>query len=94
MLSPDRVEQVRRMLAAGELSLREIARRTGVSRGTVSNIAHGRTNPVRRRKTTTADDSPWPEDSPYGRCPTCGALVRIPCLACRVRASMAKATGP
>lgn len=77
------VEEVRRLLAQGRLSQRQIAKRTGVSRGTVAAIASG-------RRHTSGSRTPLPPEAPPGgyprgkpvRCPGCGALVQMPCLAC------------
>lgn len=83
MISPVQVDEIRRLLAAGTHSLRKIARRTGVSRGTVAAIAHGR----RRDRTPQSDPEDLGEEppGPVERCPQCGALSQSPCRACRVR---------
>lgn len=82
MISEALVEAVRRRLASGRQSMRAIARATGVSRGTVANIARGR----RRRQGGQAEDGSVLEpEGRLGRCPECGALTPIPCRACRVR---------
>jgi len=83
MLSPGVVEEIRRLLAAGQWSLRKIARELGVSRGTVSAIAHGkRQEPLPR---APDDDLLFAPIGPLRRCPGCGGLVHLPCLLCRVR---------
>ena len=84
MIAAGLVEEVRRLLEQGELSQRKIAVRLGVSRGTVNAIALGK-RAVRVRRKIPVDDF-LPPAGPVGRCPTCGGLVRMPCLACRVRA--------
>jgi transcriptional regulator with XRE-family HTH domain len=79
------VREIRSMLAEGRLSQRRIAERMGVSRGTVNAIARGKRpdyTPVRR----AADTNFVPPSGPPTRCPGCGGLVRMPCLACYVRA--------
>lgn len=83
MISPVQVDEIRRLLAAGTHSLRKIARRTGVSRGTVAAIAHGR----RRDRIPKGDPEDLGEEppGPVQRCPQCGALAQSPCRACRVR---------
>ncbi len=53
------------------LSLREVARRTGVSRCTVE-----------RLKKIAPGSKPIVGAQ---RCPTCGAMVMMPCLACSLR---------
>lgn len=83
MIAQEMVQEIRRLLAAGALSQRKIARVTGVSRATISAIASGKRpdNPPRVR-----DEE---EDRPLGppvRCSGCGGRVYIPCRLCRVRA--------
>ena len=84
MLAPALVEEIRRLLAAGTHSLRKIARRTGVSRGTVAAIAHGRRRDRPPRESDPEDLGEEPP-GPIERCPQCGALAQSPCRACRVR---------
>lgn len=83
MIAPYLVDEVKRLLNEGSLSQREIARKTGVSRGTVNAIALGK-RPEPRRLRTAADEFLAPAGPPR-RCPGCGGLVRMPCLLCRVR---------
>lgn len=79
MLEWNQVETVQRMLA-NDISQREIARLTGISRDTIRRIFKGEWQP-----------RPEPVAAPFvlthsvGRCPTCGGRVRLPCLACRIR---------
>jgi hypothetical protein len=91
MLSPSVVEEVRRLLAAGQWSMRKIARELAVSRGTVSAIAHGkRQEPLPR---ASDDDLLFASIGPLQRCPGCGGLVYLPCLLCRVRQWQAACCG-
>lgn len=84
MIAIETVCRVRELLAAGELSQREIARKLELSRGTVSAIATG------RRTDRVAKPRPGEEPplfaGPYLRCRGCGGMVQMPCLLCRVRA--------
>lgn len=82
MISPAVVVEVRRLLAEGQLSQRQIARRTGISRGTVAAIASGRRRP--RYPPSPTSPGGFPRGKPV-RCPGCGALVQMPCLACWLR---------
>jgi hypothetical protein len=82
MLSPAVVQQVQQLLAAGCHSRRAIARMTGVSRGSISAIAHG----TRTKRTRLADDQPLHPAGPPRRCPNCGGMVYWPCRLCSVRA--------
>jgi len=80
MLSEDTIDEIRRLLAVGRLSQRQIAAQLGVSRGVVGQIAQGKR--TTRRAETLAIASPR---GPLVRCPQCGGLVRQPCLACQIR---------
>jgi len=71
------VKEVRRLLDEGRVSQRQIARDLGISRGTVNSLATGRRGDY-GREPTEADPL-----GPTERCPTCGMLVRIPCVYCR-----------
>jgi hypothetical protein len=77
MIAPHLFAHICRLLAEDTLSQREIARRVGVSRGTVDKIASGRD--------CERDDEPAEPTKPPQRCPICGALVYLPCLLCRMR---------
>jgi len=85
MLSVAVVEEIERLLAAGSLSQRGIARRIGVSRGSVNAIAQGKRPDPQTRRPAREDALVAPSGPPV-RCPTCGGLVQMPCLACRLRA--------
>jgi len=75
MIPAEVEQQVRRLLAAGH-SQHTAAKLAGVARGTVADIAH---RPAERDAQREAE-SPPPE-----RCPICGHLVQMPCLACRLK---------
>lgn len=85
MLAPNRVEQIQRMLAEGRLSQRAIARTLGVSRDRVDAIANGRRRDyaARDRVCSIGEEASAVR---VERCPGCGALVHMPCLACHLRA--------
>ena len=85
MISFAVVDEIDRLLKQGELSQRKIAARVGVSRGTVNAIARGKRPDYRARRQERQDEFLAP-GGPPARCPTCGAMVQMPCLACRVRA--------
>jgi hypothetical protein len=84
MIASDLVREIREMLAAGGLSQRAIAERTGVSRGTVSAIAQGKRPDYQPRNHSTEFGFIPPVGRP-ARCPGCGGLVLMPCLACYLR---------
>jgi hypothetical protein len=77
------VQEIDRLLKAGELSQRKIAERLGVSRGSVSAIAHGRRGLYGREP--IENGSPLVPSSPPMRCHRCGYRVYLPCNICRVR---------
>ncbi len=86
MLDDRTIWRILRMLHAARLSQREIARMTGISRASVSAIAHGR---IRLRK--RYGRRRWVANAPitYARCPGCGVKVVQPCLACFLRETLA-----
>ena len=88
MISFDVADEIERLLGEGNISQRKIAARLGVSRGTVNAIARGKRPDYRARRRQRDDDFIAPS-GPVARCPTCGAKVVMPCLACRVRALQA-----
>ncbi len=79
------VTRIRALLTQGELSQRKIAVQTGVSRGTVNAIAQGKRPEGAVRRQRQHRDFVPPGGLPR-RCPSCGALVQMPCLACQLRA--------
>jgi Winged helix-turn-helix DNA-binding len=79
MLPLATIEQIDRLLNDGELSQRKIAKRLGVSRGTVAAVATGRRGLYGKEP---KEDAP---QSPPVRCPKCGFLIYMPCLVCRAR---------
>lgn len=84
MLSAQVVDEIKQLLKVGNLSQRGIARRMGVSRGSVNAIALGkRPDPQTRRR--EGEDGLAPPSGPHVRCATCGGMVQMPCLACRLR---------
>ena len=90
MLAPSLVEKIRCLLWEKSLSQREISRRLGVSRGTVGAIARG-TRPDRPR-CRPVRQIVEPGGRPK-RCRSCGALVRMPCLRCQLRALRSSVRG-
>ncbi|MCC6125810.1 MAG: helix-turn-helix transcriptional regulator [Pirellulales bacterium] len=82
MLAPYQIDRVRKLLAEGKLSPREIARQTGVSRGAIAKIAAGKPldppSPRANRLEGGFDEPLLPPE----RCPACGRLIYPPCRAC------------
>jgi len=90
MIAPAMIDSIRELLAAGQLSQRKIARRLGVSRGTVAGVAAGRRpdyEAIRRKREESRQPIPL---GPLGRCATCGGLVYQPCRLCELRRQLAK----
>jgi DNA-binding XRE family transcriptional regulator len=88
MLSPDLIEEIERLLAEGKLSQRKIAKRTGVSRGTVGAVANGKRH-VHARETESWDAGLESQSGPPQHCPGCGGLVHLPCRLCYTRQFLA-----
>ena len=85
MIANATVKKVVELLEEGKLSQRQIAKLTGVSRGSVGAIARGtRTNP--NASSYEEEMLIIPPSGPPTRCPQCGRLVQQPCLACQIRA--------
>jgi hypothetical protein len=91
MLSPAKVEEVRRLLARGNVSQREIARELDISRGSVNAIASGRRPDYPVKELDEDDIRCW---LPPVRCSGCGGMVYAPCRLCRVRAAKREHRSP
>ncbi len=85
VLSPATVDAIKRHLAEGA-SQRWTAGEVEVSRGTVNAIAQGK-RPDHQNKIVAPDGPIVAPSGPLDRCPTCGGMVRMPCLACSLRES-------
>lgn len=90
MHSIEKIKEIQRLLADGEISQRQIAKKLRVARGTVNAIAngtrgsHGRE--MNRAKTGKLTSSDWLTDLPQAKCPECGVVGYVPCIACEARA--------
>jgi transcriptional regulator with XRE-family HTH domain len=93
MIAPSVVQEVRSLLAEGNLSQRKIARLTGISRGTVGAIAAGKRPDYPSRRRAAEEELPEPAGPPR-RCPSCGGMVYMPCRLCQARALKAAAAKP
>ena len=93
MITPPVVQEVRRLLAKGNLSQRKIAGLTGISRGTVGAIAAGRRPDHVSLGRAAKDVFPEPA-GPLQRCPGCGGMVYMPCRLCQARALKARSSKP
>jgi hypothetical protein len=83
MLPTSLVHEIDRLLKEGKLSHRQIAKRLGIGRTVVGEIANGRrglhgNDPIDKRRMRTPSSAPT-------RCPACGYRVYLPCLICRTR---------
>jgi DNA-binding XRE family transcriptional regulator len=85
MIPLETVQEIQRLLSEGRLSQGQIAKKLGVSRTFVNFVNRGR---LRTPLEARIKDDPEREPMPR-RCPECGALVYMPCIACRTRAYMA-----
>ena len=84
MLEHHLVLKVILLLNEKKYSQRQIAKMTGVSRGTVNAIARGKRKFTQGKTKLKEKKKPLPRGEPR-RCPLCGAMVRMPCLACTLR---------
>jgi len=83
MIAEEKIREAELMLVRGKMSQREVAKRTGLSRGLISLIARGkRTIQV---KTVDPDLLPESEHNLPVRCLGCGAMVCMPCLLCHLK---------
>jgi len=85
MIAASVIHHIQQLLTEGTWSQRRIARLTGISRGTIAAVAQGRRRPHEPR----ADEGEEPL-GPVERCPECGAMVHMPCRACRIRSQNPK----
>jgi hypothetical protein len=83
MLSPAKVDEVRRLLLRGNVSQRQIAKLLDVSRGSVNAIASGKRPDYPMKERDEDDIRCW---LPPVRCNGCGGMVYAPCRLCRLRA--------
>jgi len=93
MLALGLVNEIKRLIETKGLSQRQIAKRLGISRGTVSDVAKGRRRT--HTKNADADRSVFSNESELTRCPSCGGKVYMPCLLCQIRSlkQQQRATG-
>lgn len=84
MIAQEIIREIEQLLHRGDLSRRKIAHQLGVSRGTVNAVANG-TRARRNARRVGPIDRFEPPHGPPRRCPTCGRLVQMPCLACHLQ---------
>ncbi len=83
MIQHSIVQEVKRLLAEGNLSQRKIAKRIGLSRATVGAIASGKRPDYKQRP--PSEDDLFQPTGPSRRCSGCGGVVYLPCRLCYVR---------
>ena len=86
MITNDIIRKIMHLIKQGKMSQREIAKRFGVSRGTVQAVAHGRRSEYIPTSMKVAATWVVPSGKPK-RCPDCGSWVKMPCLACQLLAT-------
>ncbi len=90
MIPAWKVRAIEALLAEGRMSQRQIAQCLQVWRGTVAGIADG----TRPAGGDAGPDDPLRTAAPPQRCPGCGGLVTMPCLACYTRARQPRRPRP
>lgn len=83
MITLEKIEAVKKAIASGKSS-RKIAMELGISRTSVYNVQRGLCR-IQRPPKEPSPQAYFDENAPYTRCPTCGGLVKMPCLLCRIR---------
>lgn len=92
MLPPAIIREIKLLLEEGHHSRREIAERIGVSRGSVTAVAKSK-----RKVDDYLQQVPKIKPKPLGtprRCPSCDAVVQMPCKLCQTRELMFRKTLP
>jgi len=95
LLDPALVADVHRLHATGQYTQRAIARKTGVSRGSVATIVSGRRpdyQALRAAKQAADAEQPPSLNGPRSHCDECGCTVTQPCVACRAKAAQRNGT--
>lgn len=88
-IAENRIAEVKRLLAVGCYSQRQIARMTSISRGVISAVKLGRRRD--RPRSRSEEDDANDMNGPKERCPGCGGMTTMPCRTCRDRQALAKA---
>lgn len=88
MLTAGTIRWIKRLASEG-LSRRAISQATGVARNTIADILGADRVAEEIRDTLYDVDDPVFTDPPR-RCPSCGAVVYMPCLACGLRAAQVR----
>ena len=86
MIKNDIIRKILHLVKQGKMSQRQIAKRLGVSRGTVQAVAQGRRSEHIPAAIASAVTWIVPSGKPK-RCPDCGSCVKMPCLACQLFAT-------
>lgn len=89
-LTVEQYDQVASLLEQGRLTQRAIGRLMGCSRGTVAAIAAGKRKREPETRGRSSESLLEFKLGPASRCGLCGALVYGECIACHVRARLAK----
>lgn len=80
-----RARAARQIFLTGQFSQRRLSKKIGISRNTLADIVHCRRAHAYLAAETLTPATDPPYDGKPGRCPTCGARVLLPCIACRAR---------
>lgn len=84
MLSQWQIDRIQGLLAQGKHQ-RQIHALTGIARGTIAGIAHGRRPDYEAIRRARSEQSRTTPEGPLARCLGCGHYVHLPCRICATR---------
>jgi hypothetical protein len=85
MLRAWQINEVHKLFEAGHTQ-RSIAAKTGLARKTIQRVLRGPRPGYEAEGCQEVENSLDIFTGPIGRCPTCGAMVHIPCFGCQIQA--------
>lgn len=81
MIGKEKILEVIRLLESRKISMRQIAQKMELSRGSVSNIA----KKIDLLKLKIAESLDFHREGPLRRCPRCGGMTQVPCTYCELK---------
>lgn len=86
MLENGKIIEVISLLESRRFSMRTIARKTGISRGSIASIFRN----MEQEKHRIAQRFDVVPTGPFRRCPECGVKTKLPCLSCAIKKWLGK----